>query len=187
MHIKNFFIKSLAALCLIFAFGCSDSKIATQPQTYQINAQKVTFAPPPSEIWHKQESPSQNKEGEQVVRYTAIKDPEQFISVTSVNLGSMTSWSEDPNATAELTRKFQNQILKRSESEILKQKEVKLDGEIALQLTYTYLEGTNKVWGQQLYAFHNKLLWNIACSSSQTNKSEAEEAFKHVVKTFKFD
>ena len=99
----------------------------------------------------------------------------------------MTSWSENPEATAELTRKFQNQILKRSESEIIKQKEVKLDGEIALQLTYTYLEGTTKVWGQQLYAFHDKLLWNIACSSSQANQAEAEAAFKHVVKTFKFN
>ncbi|MGM9999107.1 MAG: PsbP-related protein [Candidatus Bruticola sp.] len=187
MHIKKFFIKSTALLCLLCALGCSDSKISTQPQTYQINAQKVTFAPPPAEIWHKQPGAAQDKEGEQVVRYIAIKDPEQFISVTSVNLGSMTSWGDNLEATVDLTRKFQNQILKRSESKILQQKEVKLDGEVALQLTYTYLEGTNKVWGQQLYAFHNKLLWNIACSSSQTNKNEAEAAFKHVVKTFKFN
>ncbi len=187
MHIKNLLLKSAAVVCLLCAVGCSGPQISTQPQNYKINAKSVTFAPPPAEIWRQQKDAQEAKEGEQVVRYTAIKDPEQFVSVTSVNLGTMTSWSENPEATAELTRKFQNQILKRSESKILKQKEVKLDGEIALQLTYTYLEGTTEVWGQQLYAFHNKLLWNIACSSSKSNQGEAEAAFKHVVDTFKFN
>ena len=117
MHIKNLLLKSAAVVCLLCAVGCSGPQISTQPQNYKINAKSVTFAPPPAEIWRQQKDAQEAKDGEQVVRYTAIKDPEQFVSVTSVNLGTMTSWSENPEATAELTRKFQNQILKRSESE----------------------------------------------------------------------
>ncbi len=168
------------AACLCGALGCSNN---LPTQTYDLGQQKVVFAAPPSENWQ-QDKVKNIKDEPAVVRYSAVKDPNQFIVVSSTDMGGMTSWT-DKSATEDLTRKLQNNIMKRSEAEI-RQRETKLGGETALQLTFTYLEGTTRVWGSQVYAFHNKLLWNVSCSCPESERNGTEKTFNNILSTFEF-
>ncbi|MBQ7502393.1 hypothetical protein IJT93_06730 [bacterium] len=188
MHIKRI-VSFTAAVLLFTSLSACGPSITTAPRDFQLGEQKIVLAPPPDN-WECQNSKPEkieSKSGEPaVLRYISKADPGQFISVASVSFGDMTGWSQDPKKTEEVVRGFQNQILKRSEAQILAQKQISLSGEDALQLTYTYLEGTTKVWGSQVYAFHEKKLWNISCSCAEKNRSETEAVLKHVLKTFEF-
>lgn len=192
MTFKKMLLTCTALLCLAGAVGCNGGPaIDTQPQDFKISGKTAQFAPPPAENWKDESVASDPKakdtKGDKLlVRYVNNSSDAKFLSVTAVDLGTMTSWAEDPKATADLTRKFQDQILKRSDSKIIKQKQITLDGETALQLTYSYLEGTTKLWGSQIYVFHDKLLWNISISSPEEDHAEAEAVFKHTIDTFKF-
>ena len=174
--------KILAATLVILASVACGPTINTTPQNYQIASQSVTFAPPPEENWIKQ-----NVDNSILVRYIGKNNDKKFLSVASVDMREITSWSDDPEKTKTVVRDLQNQIMKRSDGNILKQRQVKLSGEDALELTYTYNEGTIPTWGCQLYAFHQKKLWCITCSAPESEKDEAEAVIKHVVKTFKFN
>lgn len=188
MNIKGI-IKLSAALLLVTGLWACGPDIKTAPQDFQLAGQKIVFAPPP-DTWNRQDNKAEKadpKSGEPaVLRYISKADPDQFVSVASVSFGDMTGWSQDPKKTEEVVRSLQNQILKRSEAKILKQEQTTLSGEDALQLTYTYLEGTTRTWGSQVYAFHDKKLWNISCSCAEKSQSETEAVLKHILKTFKF-
>ena len=194
MNIKGI-IKFSAVLLLVTSLWACGPSIKTEPQDFQLAGQKIVFAPPP-DTWVCQDNKSENaakdkkadsQSGEPaVLRYISKSDPDQFVSIASLSFGDMTGWSQDPKKTEEVVRSLQNQILKRSEAKILRQEQTTLNGEDALQLTYTYLEGTTKVWGSQVYAFHNKKLWNISSSCAEKSHGETEAVLKHILKTFEF-
>ncbi|MBQ7529627.1 hypothetical protein IJT10_06965 [bacterium] len=174
--------KILAATLVILASIACGPTINTTPQNYQIANQSVTFAPPPEDSWSKQKV-----DNSILVRYVNKNNDQKFLSIASVDMKEITSWSENPEKTKRTVRDLQDQILKRSDGHILKQKQIKLGGEDALQLIYTYNEGTIPTWGCQIYAFHKKKLWCLACSSPDAERDEAEAIIEHVVKTFKFN
>lgn len=174
--------KFLAVTLIMLASLACGPTINTAPQNYKIANQNVTFAPPPEDSWTKQQV-----DNSILVRYVNKNNEQKFFSVASVDMKEITSWSENPEKTKTVVRDLQNQIMKRSGGNILKQRQVKLGGEDALQLIYTYNEGSTPTWGCQLYAFHQKKLWCLACSAPETDKAEAEAIINHVVKTFVFN
>lgn len=182
MRIKGLFLTLVALVALCTLNACSQ-KPTTPPQDFKIGAQTVTFAAPDPALW--QQQPNPNAEGAALVRFVPKDGSESFLSVSNMDMSPMTSWGASPQATTELSNRLYDQILKRSEAQIEK-REPQLAGEQGLELEYTYQEGTERMWGRQLYFFHNNLFWTITCAAPMSQQAPAQAAYDGVVHSFQF-
>ena len=188
-------LKRLGIICglsgMLFLSACQAKVAMAPPETFDISGQSVTFAPPPDSWGSKNiasippEDNAGNKTPDTVISYTP-KMPNSSLTISGLVNWPQASWEEDQEATNSFTRQVQNQILKRSQGEIVKQRQTKLGGETALELEVRFNEATTLMHGKQIYAIHNKTLMVVSLNVPEDKWKENASVYDQLVKSWQF-
>ncbi|MDO5297000.1 MAG: hypothetical protein Q4F00_10320 [bacterium] len=184
---------TLCLAAMLFLSACQAKVTMAPPETFDISGQKITFAPPPDSWGSKtiasippENSGSNSKTPETVVSFKP-DFPNSSLTVSGLVNWPQASWDENQEETNKFTEQVQNQILKRSQGEIVKQRQTKLDNEIALELEVRYMDATTPMHGKQIYAIHNKTLMVISLNVPEDKWNENASVYDQLVKSWKFN
>ena len=162
------------------------------PETFDISGQKITFSPPPDTWGNKnvaslpQEGNTKNKTPDTVISFVP-ELPYSSLTISGMTDWPQASWEENQEATNEFTQQVQNQVLKRSKGEIIKQRQTKLGGETALELEVRYTEATTPMHGKQIYAIHNKTMMIVSLNVPEEKWNDNASVYEQLVKSWKFN
>ena len=184
------------ALCLLAALlllvGCQKAATMSPPEQFEMAGQKVTFAPPP-ESWGNKKVTAMPHEGAQkdshpdtVVSYDPAWDGAS-LTISGLSGWQQDSWEADQEATNAFTRQIQDQVLKRTNGEIVNQRQSTLGDEPALELEVRYQEASKMMHGKQIYAIHNHAMWIVSLNVPEEHWRESNSVYSQLVASWKFN
>ncbi len=192
LKLSRITVLCLAAVLLLLV-GCQQKAEVAPPETFNAAGQRITFSPP-IESWGTKKitaMPHADATDKKEVPDTVISFepnlPHSSLTISGLSNWPQESWEADQEATNEFTRQVQDQALKRTQGEIVKQRETKLEDEIALELEVKYTDATVPMHGKQLYAIHNHAMWIISLNVPEENWSENASIYDQIVKSWHFE
>lgn len=185
----------LAVVCsfavLLLLCACQKSVEMGPLETFDMAGQKISFTPP-LDSWGErqitsipQDENAKNQASNTVISFSPHM-PGSGLSISGLPNWSQESWEADQKATDDFTRQIQDQILKRSNGKIIKQRQTELGGAAALELEVSYSEGTQDMHGKQIYAIHNKTMWIVAMNVPEANWKDNAQIYEQIVSSWKF-